>query len=113
VSAAEERVRVLLASVEEEPEDPLGHYLLGTEYAALHRYDEAAASFRRAIEYKPDYTAAFRDLGKALREAGRIEEARSAFEAGLAVADQTHDVQTGKEMRVFLARLVKESQGPR
>jgi Flp pilus assembly protein TadD len=111
VSDAEERLRILLASVEEEPDDPLGHYLLGTEYAALDRHDEAIASFRRAIDCMPDYTAAFRDLGKALRAAGRLEEARKAFEQGLAVADRTHDVQTAKEIRVFLGRL-KESGTP-
>lgn len=105
MNRAEERLRILLASVEDEPDDPLGHYLLGIEYEALGRHEDAIASFRRAIDCMPDYTAAFRDLGKALRAAGRIEEARQVFEQGLAVADRTHDVQTAKEIRVFLGRL--------
>lgn len=113
MSTAEERLRVLLASVEEEPDDPLGHYLLGTEYAALGRHEEAIASFRRAIDCMPDYTAAFRDLGKALRDAGRLEDATQAFEEGLAVADRTHDVQTAKEIRVFLGRLKGTAATPR
>ena len=105
MSTPEERLAVLLASVDEDPDDPLGHYLVGTEYATLGRRVEAVASFRRAISCKPDYTAAFRELGKSLRDDGRREEAQSAFEEGLAVADRTHDVQTAKEIRVLLRRL--------
>lgn len=105
MATPEERLAVLLASVQEEPDDPLGHYLVGTEYAALRRRKEAIASFRRAIECKPDYTAAFRELGKVLRDDGRREEAQTAFEEGLAVANRTHDLQTAKEIQVHLRRL--------
>lgn len=100
-----DRVEILRAAVRDEPDDPVGHYLLGLELSNLSRFEEATASFRRAVELKPDYTAAYRELGKALREAGRISEAIDAFERGIAVGDQTRDVQTAKEMRVFLRRL--------
>ncbi len=101
----EERLRAIEQVVRDEPEDPLGHYLLGIEYRMLGRLDDAANALRRAIERDPDYTAAYRELGKALRDAGKREEAIDAFERGLAVAERTRDLQTGKEMAVLLKRL--------
>src|SRR5438552_533334 len=52
--------------------------------------------------------AAYRGLGRALERAGRLDEARAAYRRGLEVARQTGDLQTGKEIEVFLRRL-----GPR
>ena len=107
VATPEERIQVLVQTLKEDPNDPLGYYLIGIEYYKMARYDEAASAHRRAIELMEDYTAAYRDLGKALRDAGRREEAIAAFERGIAVAERTHDVQTMKEMQVFLRRLLE------
>src|SRR5438093_1442078 len=70
--------------------------------------EEAVAEYREAVRLKPDYTAAYRGLGRALERAGRLDEARAAYGRGLEVARQTGDLQTGKEIEVFLRRL-----GPR
>lgn len=105
VATPEERLQILLQAVKDDPEDPLGYYLVGLEYSKMARYDDATKAYRRAIELKQDFTAAYRDLGKALRDGGRPDEAVSAFEKGIAVAERTHDVQTKKEMQVFLRRL--------
>ena len=105
VATSEERLRALEAAVREEPEDALGHYMLGLEYHRLARLDDAANAFRRAVERNPDYTAAYRELGKTLRDAGHRQEAIRVLETGLAVAAKTKDLQTAKEMEVFLRRL--------
>lgn len=89
----------------DDPDDPLGHYMLGLEYARLRRPEDAANAFRRAADLNPDHTAAWRELGKALRDAGRPEEAVAAFETGLEVAARTGDLQTAKEIGVFLRRV--------
>jgi len=107
MATPEERIQVLVQTLKEDPNDPLGYYLVGMEYYKMARYDEAVSAYRRAIELMEDYTAAHRDLGKALREAGRREEAIAAFERGIAVAQRTHDVQTMKAMQVFLQRLME------
>jgi len=106
MATPEERIQVLVGALKEDPNDPLGYFLVGIEYYKIGRYDDAASAYRRAIELMDDYTAAYRDLGKALRDAGRREEAIAAFERGIAVAQRTHDVQTMKEMQVFLRRLL-------
>jgi len=75
------------------------------------RYDEAAVSLRRVVELKPDYAAAYRELGKALEKAGHHEEAKSYFSKGRELADRHGDGQTVKEIDVFLKRIGKK-QGP-
>ncbi len=108
MSTPEEKIRVLKDSIREEPDDPLGYYLLGMESAKLLRHLDAIDAFERAIRINPDYTAAYRELGKSLREAGRRHEAADVLSQGVVVAERTHDVQTMKEMLVFLKHLKEE-----
>ena len=56
-------------------------------------------------ELKPDYSAAHRGLGRVLERAWRRDDARAAYRKGLAVAARTGDLQTKKEIEVFLHRL--------
>ncbi len=88
-----------------EPDDPVTHYGLGCEHLRFGENEEAAAAFRRALELKPDYSAAHRDLGKALEKLGRVEEAIAAYRRGKEVACQKGDLQTEREIEVFLKRL--------
>src|SRR5713226_3892517 len=108
MSTPEEKIRILKDSIREEPDDPLGYYLLGMESAKLLRHLAAIDAFERAIRINPDYTAAYRELGKSLREAGRRHEAADVLSQGVVVAERTHDVQTMKEMLVFLKHLKEE-----
>lgn len=104
----EEKIRVLKDSIREEPGDPVGYYLLGMEYAKMERHLDAIDAFERAIRMKPDYTAAYRELGKSLRDAGRRHEAADVFGDGVVVAQRTGDAQTLKELLVILKRLKEE-----
>jgi tetratricopeptide (TPR) repeat protein len=69
--------------------------------------ENAADEYREAIRLKPDYSAGHRGLGRALERAGWIAEATGAYQQGLEVATRTGDLQTGKEIEVFLRRLEK------
>ncbi len=109
MAAPEEKIRVLKESIRAEPDDPLGYYALGMEYAKLGRHLDAIDAFERAIRINPDYTAAYRELGKSLRDAGRRQEAVDVLGQGVVVAERSHDAQTMKEMLVFLKRLKEES----
>ena len=88
-----------------EPDDPVTHYGLGCEHLRFKENEEAAACFRRALELKPDYSAAHRELGKALEKLGRVPEAVEAYRRGKEVACQKGDLQTEREIEVFLKRL--------
>lgn len=105
----EDRIAVLKEGIRAEPDDPVGYYVLGLEYAKLRRHLDAIAAFQRALEKLPDYTAAFRELGKSLRDAGRAREAEETWGQGVVVAQKRGDTQTLKELLVLLKRL-KESK---
>jgi Flp pilus assembly protein TadD len=89
------------------PDDPVVRFGLAGAYLEAGRAAEAALEYQAAIRLKPDYSAAHRGLGRALERAGRVADARDAYRQGLEVATQTGDLQTKKEIEVFLRRLDK------
>ncbi len=93
-----------------DPDDPVVRFGLAGAYLEAGRAEEAAFEYREAIRLKPDYSAAYRGLGRSLERAGRLDEAKAAYTKGRDVAAQTGDLQTGKEMEVFLRRL--ETRAP-
>lgn len=80
---------------------------LGTEYLKQNDYAQAITHLRAAVEQDPDYSAAWKLLGKALAAKGAPREAIQAYERGIEVAEKRGDKQAAKEMRVFLKRLLK------
>lgn len=88
-----------------EPDDPIANFGLGQTLLTAGRFSEAAEAFATVIRVSPRYTAAYRGLGRSLEGGGRTEEAIRAYRDGIAVSRETGDVQTGKEMAVFLRRL--------
>ena len=94
--------------VEMDPDDYFAHFGYASVLFEAGRYPEAAVEFREAIRLKPDYSAAFRDLGKALERSGAHAEARQVYSQGIPIAERNGDLQTLKEMQVFLKRLERE-----
>ena len=82
-------------------------YSLGNEWLKTGEPARAAACFREAVNRDPDYSAAWKLLGKALSEQGDTSGATAAYAQGIAVAEARGDIQAAKEMRVFLRRLEK------
>lgn len=105
---SESKINDFLELAELTPEDELVHYGLAQEYMRFGKFENAAASLRRVIELKPDYAAAYRELGKALERGGKFEEAKDAFLEGRRLAELHGDGQTVKEINVYLKRLEKK-----
>jgi predicted Zn-dependent protease len=89
------------------PDDPVVRFGLAGAYLDAGQPGNAVDEYRETIRLKPDYSAAHRGLGRALERAGRIAEAIAAYKHGLEVATRNGDLQTVKEMEVFLRRLEK------
>ncbi len=89
------------------PDDPVVRFGLAAAYLDAGRAEEAVVEYTEAIRLKPDYSAAHRGLGRALERAGRMAEAKAAYAKGLDVAARTGELQTKKEIEVFLRRLEK------
>ncbi len=95
------KVREILAR---EPEDATLWFTLGRTLQELGRPDHAAPAFRHAIEVDAGYSAAYRELGRVLIEAGEFEAALKILEAGVAPAETGGDLQTLREIESFLRR---------
>lgn len=80
-------------------------YSLGAALLETGDATEAITQLRAALDFDPNYSAAWKLLGKACLASGKTEAARDAWQRGIAVADARGDVQAAKEMRVFVKRL--------
>ncbi len=101
----------LLKLYDEGQDNVLLRFSLGNEYFKRERYDEAEHHLRAALAHDPEYSAAWKILGRTLADAGRPLEAVVVFERGIEVAEGRGDIQAAKEMRVFLKRARKAVEG--
>jgi tetratricopeptide (TPR) repeat protein len=88
-------------------------FSLGIEYLKIGDSDRAAGHLRQAVTLDPEYTAAWKALGRALADSARPSEALAAYRAGIAVAQRRGDKQAGKEMEVFARRIEKALAAPK
>jgi tetratricopeptide (TPR) repeat protein len=87
-------------------------YSLGNELLKAGRADAALVHLAKAVALDPRYTAAWKLYGRALADAGRIDDAIAAYRRGIEVADARGDKQAGKELTVFARRLERARGGP-
>ena len=82
-------------------------FSIGNEYLKLGEAGKAAEHFREAVTRDPNYSAAWKLLGKTLMQLGREAEALETYRQGIKVAEARGDKQAAKEMTVFAKRLEK------
>jgi predicted Zn-dependent protease len=88
-------------------DNALLRYSLGNEYLKTGDLARAIGHLRACVALDPEYSAAWKLLGKALAENAQPADAIAAYESGIAAAEKKGDIQAAKEMRVFLKRLRK------
>jgi len=67
----------------------------------------ALEHLQSAVQQDPDYTAAWKALGRVQLELADTDSARKSWQQGITVAEKRGDKQAQKEMQVFLKRLDK------
>lgn len=101
----------LIANLEKLIDGPrdgaLLRYSLGCACLKVGRTADAVRRLREATERDPAYTAAWKQLGKALTENDEPEAALEAYTQGMEVARSRGDLQAAKEMAVFSRRLTR------
>ncbi len=85
-----ERIEALKRMAAAHPTDPRARFGLALEYEKAGRWGDAVAELRRYLELADDEGNAYGRLGHALRELGRDEEARAAYQQGVAAAERHH-----------------------
>ena len=82
-------------------------FALGSAYLQAKAYDKAVEHLSVAVDLDPDYSAAWKLLGKAQTEAGLRVDAIETYRRGIEVATRRGDRQAVREMQVFAQRLDK------
>jgi superkiller protein 3 len=78
-------------AIAEYPDHLLAWYLLGQASMGRSAWDEAANAFGNVTKRYPKSFAAHRDLGLALSNLGRVDEAKAAFETALTLRPDNDD----------------------
>lgn len=89
-------------------DNALLRFSLGNEYLKAGEPARAAEHLQHAVAFDPNYSAAWKLLGRALVESGQPEAALAAYQQGIAVAETKGDKQAAKEMAVFAHRIEKQ-----
>ena len=83
-------------------------YSLGQALLQADDPADAVLQLRQALTFDPEYSAAWKALGKAQLALNDSAAAAEAWREGIAVAHKRGDVQAEKEMAVFLKRIQKQ-----
>jgi Tfp pilus assembly protein PilF len=102
-------IQNLEALVNQGKESALLRFSLGNEYLKQGETWVAIFQLRRALELDPNYSAAWKLLGRAFAESGNRKEASDVYRRGIDVAKKRGDQQAAKEMEVLARRLEKEA----
>lgn len=102
----------LIANLEKMLDGPrdgaLLRYSLGNEWLKAGDPARAADYFRESLALDGSYSAAWKQLGKALDASGDARGALDAYQQGVSVATAKGDIQAAKEMTVFARRIAKQ-----
>ena len=84
-------------------------YSLGVEYLKAGEKARAIEQLREAVQRDPDYSAAWKLLGRALVETDEPAQALDAWTHGIEAARRKGDRQAEKEMNVFARRVARNA----
>jgi Tfp pilus assembly protein PilF len=83
-------------------------FALASRYLEANDAATAVLHAEQAVRLDPEYSAAWKLLGRAQAATGSVEDARRSYERGIEVAERRGDRQAANEMRVFKRRLDRE-----
>lgn len=88
-------------------DNPMLRLTLGTAYWKAGELARASEHLSSAVQQKPDYSVAWKILGRVHADAEQLQLALEAFDKGLASAADNGDKQNEKEITVFRKRVLK------
>ena len=98
-------IQALKSLLQRGVDNALLRFTLGAHYLQMNEPATAITHLEQSLQRDPDYSAAWKLLGKAHAAGGHTGAAQQAWTQGLAVAERKGDKQAFKEMQVFLRRL--------
>jgi tetratricopeptide (TPR) repeat protein len=104
------RIDQLKSFLAADPGDAQARFLLGYEYNKGRCYEDAIEVLLRCVEISPDYAAAWKQLGDALRKLDRLDEAVEAYKKGADAGRNVGNEHTARECETFVRRLSRKIQ---
>jgi len=99
------RKQQLESLLADDPNDAFLRYGLAMEHASAGDDEAALSTLRKMFTDKIEYVPAYQQAGQILMRLDRIDEARDAFEKGIALAKRVGDAHAAGEMEGFLDTL--------
>ncbi len=96
------------AMLERGQDSDMLRYTLGNAYFSENDFATAVEHLSEAVKLNPEYSSAWKLLGRSLAAQDALQDALEAFDKGLAVAQKNGDKQVEKEITVFRKRVVKQ-----
>jgi len=99
---ADQRIESLRKMVEKRPDDPRLHFGIALEYERAGEWEKVVEHLERYLELSDDEGNAWGRLGQALRELGRDDEAKRAYQRGIERAYQYGHPSMAEEFEAIL-----------
>jgi predicted Zn-dependent protease len=103
---AEARIELFKKMIAAEPNNTTVRFGLANELLKLERFEEAATELRAYLDRADDQGNAYGKLAQALERLGKIDEARAAYEQGIAAANRHGHPGMAQEFEMALADLI-------
>ncbi len=99
------RVDVFRKMLESDPNNTTVRFGLANELLKLERFEEAAVELQAYLNNSDDQGNAYGKLAQALERLGRIDEARQAYQQGIAAANRHGHPGMAQDFELALADL--------
>jgi predicted Zn-dependent protease len=100
---ASSRIEIFRQMLESDPDNALVRFGLANEYLKAEQYEAAAAALSDYLQRTDDEGAAYGMLARALEKLGRRDQARQAYERGIAAAERHGHPSMAEDYRIQLA----------
>lgn len=102
----EDRINYFERMLADNPDNPTGLLALANEYRKAELYEDEAAVLQRYVASHPDDEGnAYARLGEVLSRLGRKDEARAAYETGIAQAEKYGHSGMAEDLRLAMIQL--------
>ncbi len=100
-----DRLESLLEFYREDPEDSFTVFALASEYAKRDNVESALKYFNILVSEHPDYVGTYFHLGKLYEKLDRLDDARSAYTAGIKISEKKRDMHSRSELQSAMLEL--------
>lgn len=103
------RIELLKRYLTDDPQDSFIRYALALELFNINELAESEKLFQALIQDDPEYLATYYPYGKLMEMTQNFDSAASIYSAGIVIAQNKNNLQTGKELKAALDSLIDEN----